>query len=158
MKVVLLAGGFGARISEESHLKPKPMIEIGGKPILWHIMKYYSEFGFHEFIICLGYKQYVVKEFFGEDVFSYVQGQTDSVPRKPDPSAALMIAEKLGCKKEECVYVGDSEVDIKTGHAAGMKTVSVSWGFRSREILKENGAEHIIDRPKELIHMIGKGI
>ena len=100
----------------------------------------------------------VVKEFFGEDVFSYVQGQTDSVPRKPDPSAALMIAEKLGCKKEECVYVGDSEVDIKTGHAAGMKTVSVSWGFRSREILKENGAEHIIDRPKELIHMIGKGI
>ena len=100
----------------------------------------------------------VVKEFFGEDVFSYVQGQIDSVPRKPDPSAALMIAEKLGCKKEECVYVGDSEVDIKTGHAAGMKTVSVSWGFRSREILKENGAEHIIDRPEELIHMIGKGI
>ncbi|MFR1872956.1 MAG: HAD family hydrolase [Coprococcus sp.] len=56
------------------------------------------------------------------------------------------------------MYVGDSEVDIKTGHAAGMKTVSVSWGFRSREILKENGAEHIIDRPEELIHMIGKGI
>ena len=59
MKVVILAGGLGTRISEESHLKPKPMIEIGGKPILWHIMKYYSEFGFHEFIICLGYKQYV---------------------------------------------------------------------------------------------------
>ena len=66
MKVVILAGGFGTRISEESHLKPKPMIEIGGKPILWHIMKYYSEFGFHEFIICLGYKQYVVKEFFAD--------------------------------------------------------------------------------------------
>ena len=66
MKVVLLAGGFGTRISEESHLKPKPMIEIGGKPILWHIMKYYSEFGFHDFIICLGYKQYVVKEFFAD--------------------------------------------------------------------------------------------
>ena len=64
MKVVLLAGGFGTRISEESHLRPKPMIEIGEKPILWHIMKYYSEFGFHEFVICLGYKQYVVKEFF----------------------------------------------------------------------------------------------
>ena len=59
MKVVILAGGFGTRISEESHLKPKPMIEIGEKPILWHIMKYYSEFGFHEFVICLGYKQYV---------------------------------------------------------------------------------------------------
>lgn len=66
MKVVLLAGGLGTRISEESHLKPKPMIEIGEKPILWHIMKYYSEFGFHEFVICLGYKQYVVKEFFAD--------------------------------------------------------------------------------------------
>lgn len=66
MKVVLLAGGFGTRISEESHLKPKPMIEIGEKPILWHIMKYYSEYGFHEFVICLGYKQYVVKEFFAD--------------------------------------------------------------------------------------------
>ncbi len=66
MKVVILAGGLGTRISEESHLKPKPMIEIGEKPILWHIMKYYSEFGFHEFVICLGYKQYVVKEFFAD--------------------------------------------------------------------------------------------
>ena len=66
MKVVLLAGGFGTRISEESHLKPKPMIEIGEKPILWHIMKYYSQFGFHDFVICLGYKQYVVKEFFAD--------------------------------------------------------------------------------------------
>ena len=66
MKVVLLAGGLGTRLSEQSHLKPKPMIEIGGKPILWHIMKYYSQFGFHEFVICLGYKQYVVKEFFAD--------------------------------------------------------------------------------------------
>ena len=66
MKVVILAGGLGPRISEESHLKPKPMIEIGGRPILWHIMKYYSEFGFHDFVICLGYKQYVVKEFFAD--------------------------------------------------------------------------------------------
>lgn len=64
MKVVLLAGGFGTRISEESHLKPKPMIEIGGKPILWHIMKYYSSFGHNEFIICCGYKQHVIKEWF----------------------------------------------------------------------------------------------
>lgn len=66
MKVVILAGGFGTRISEESHLKPKPMIEIGEQPILWHIMKYYSQFGFHEFVICLGYKQYVVKEYFAD--------------------------------------------------------------------------------------------
>ncbi|MBQ9420493.1 MAG: glucose-1-phosphate cytidylyltransferase [Lachnospiraceae bacterium] len=66
MKVVILAGGLGTRISEESHLKPKPMIEIGDKPILWHIMKYYSSFGYNEFIICAGYKQYVIKEYFAD--------------------------------------------------------------------------------------------
>ena len=59
MKVIILAGGMGTRISEESYLKPKPMIEIGGLPILWHIMKYYSSFGYHEFIICCGYKGHV---------------------------------------------------------------------------------------------------
>lgn len=64
MKAVILAGGLGTRISEESHLRPKPMIEIGGKPILWHIMKIYSSHGVHEFIICLGYKGYVIKEYF----------------------------------------------------------------------------------------------
>lgn len=64
MKVVLLAGGFGTRISEESDIKPKPMIEIGGKPILWHIMKLYSSYGFNDFIICTGYKSYVIKEYF----------------------------------------------------------------------------------------------
>ncbi|MDQ5984120.1 MAG: Glucose-1-phosphate cytidylyltransferase [Eubacteriales bacterium SKADARSKE-1] len=64
MKVVLLAGGFGTRISEESHLRPKPMIEIGGKPILWHIMKIYSAFGYNDFIICCGYKAHMIKEYF----------------------------------------------------------------------------------------------
>lgn len=64
MKVVILAGGFGTRISEESHLKPKPMIEIGEQPILWHIMKIYSHYGFNDFIICLGYKGYSIKEYF----------------------------------------------------------------------------------------------
>jgi glucose-1-phosphate cytidylyltransferase len=64
MKVVILAGGFGTRLSEETDIKPKPMIEIGGKPILWHIMKTYSSYGFNEFVILLGYKSYVIKEFF----------------------------------------------------------------------------------------------
>ncbi|MCD9572466.1 glucose-1-phosphate cytidylyltransferase [Pseudomonas protegens] len=64
MKAVILAGGLGTRISEESHLKPKPMIEIGGKPILWHIMKLYSAHGIHDFVICLGYKGYAIKDFF----------------------------------------------------------------------------------------------
>lgn len=66
LKVVILAGGFGTRILEESQYKPKPMIEIGGKPILWHIMKGYSAYGFNEFIICAGYKQYVIKEWFAD--------------------------------------------------------------------------------------------
>jgi glucose-1-phosphate cytidylyltransferase len=64
MKAVLLAGGLGTRISEESHLKPKPMIEIGGKPIIWHIMKIYSAHGVNDFVVCLGYKGYVMKEYF----------------------------------------------------------------------------------------------
>ena len=66
MKVVILAGGFGTRISEESQVIPKPMIEIGGKPILWHIMKEYSHFGYNKFIICAGYKQHVIKKFFAD--------------------------------------------------------------------------------------------
>ncbi len=70
MKVVLLAGGYGTRISEESQFKPKPMIEIGDKPILWHIMKEYAYYGFNDFIICAGYKQHMVKEWFA-DYFLY---------------------------------------------------------------------------------------
>ena len=66
MKVVILAGGLGTRISEESHLKPKPMIAIGDQPILWHIMKYYSCFGFQDFVICCGYKGYIIKEYFAD--------------------------------------------------------------------------------------------
>lgn len=66
MKVVILAGGLGTRISEESHLKPKPMLEIGEMPILWHIMKGYSYYGFNEFVICAGYKQHVIKEWFAD--------------------------------------------------------------------------------------------
>ena len=64
MKVVLLAGGYGTRLSEATHSIPKPMVEIGGKPILWHIMKTYSSYGYNDFIICLGYKGYVIKEYF----------------------------------------------------------------------------------------------
>ncbi|MBR3837975.1 MAG: glucose-1-phosphate cytidylyltransferase [Clostridia bacterium] len=86
MKVVILAGGFGSRISEESQFKPKPMIEIGSKPILWHIMKEYSYYGFNEFIICAGYKQHVIKEWFADyflhnsDItFDFTNGKNDMV-------------------------------------------------------------------------------
>ena len=86
MKIVILAGGFGTRISEESQFKPKPMVEIGGKPILWHIMKEYSYYGFNEFIICAGYKQHVIKEWFADyflhnsDItFDFTRGQNDMI-------------------------------------------------------------------------------
>ena len=75
MKVVLLAGGYGTRISEETHIKPKPMIEVGGKPIIWHIMKEYSYYGFNDFIICAGYKQHIVKEWFN-NYFIYTSDVT----------------------------------------------------------------------------------
>ena len=86
MKVVILAGGYGTRITEESVFRPKPMIEIGGQPILWHIMKIYSHYGFHEFVICLGYKGYMIKEYFADyylhtsDVtFDFTQGNRMTV-------------------------------------------------------------------------------
>lgn len=86
MKVVILAGGYGTRISEESVLKPKPMIEIGGMPILWHIMKVYGHYGFNEFVICAGYKQHVIKEWFADyflhtsDVtFDYTTGNGEMI-------------------------------------------------------------------------------
>lgn len=89
MKAVILAGGFGTRISEESEYKPKPMIEIGGKPILWHIMKEYSYYGINEFVICAGYKQYVIKEWFADyfihnsDItFDFTQGNKMIVHRE----------------------------------------------------------------------------
>ena len=84
MKVVILAGGYGTRITEESQFRPKPMIEIGGKPILWHIMKEYSHYGFNEFIICAGYKQHMIKQWFADyflrcsDVtFDYSEGSNN---------------------------------------------------------------------------------
>ena len=96
----------------------------------------------------------VVETVFGTDVFDLIQGQKEGVPRKPDPSAALMIAEELGAGCKETVYIGDSEVDIATGKAAGMKTIGVSWGFRGREGLKEAGADLIADSAGELKNMI----
>ena len=89
MKVVILAGGLGTRISEESHLKPKPMIEIGGNPILWHIMKYYSYYGYNDFIICCGYKGYVIKEYFADyyqktGVVHNILIDKDAIPKGDD--------------------------------------------------------------------------
>ena len=96
----------------------------------------------------------VVEAFFGKELFARVRGEQEGIPRKPDPAGAYLIAEEFGIGSEECLYIGDSDVDMRTGRAAGMTTVGVTWGFRSKEILLENGAEHIIDRAEELITIV----
>jgi glucose-1-phosphate cytidylyltransferase len=84
MKTVILAGGLGTRLTEETTLKPKPMVEIGGKPILWHIMKIYSAYGIHDFIICLGYKGYIIKEYFANYFLHSSDVTFDMVNNKMD--------------------------------------------------------------------------
>ena len=96
----------------------------------------------------------VVATYFEPDTFLYVQGQQEGVPRKPDPTAALMLAEKMGVSSKECVYIGDSDVDMQTGNAAGMESVGVTWGFRSKKVLEEHGAKYTIDHPSELISIM----
>lgn len=98
MKAVILAGGLGTRISEETHLKPKPMIEIGGKPILWHIMKIYAAHGVNEFVICCGYKGYVIKEYFANyflhmsDVtFDMVSNEMEVHHKKAEPWRVTLV-------------------------------------------------------------------
>lgn len=121
MKAVILAGGLGTRFSEETHLKPKPMIEVGGKPILWHIMKIYSAHGIHDFIICCGYKGYVIKEYFANyflhmsDVtFDMEQNRMEVHHRKAEPWRVTLVdtgEETLtgGRLKRIAPYVKDDE-------------------------------------------------
>ena len=98
----------------------------------------------------------VVATYFAQGMFAFVQGQQEGVPRKPDPTAALMLAEEMGVSPEECMYIGDSDVDMQTGNAAGMDSVGVTWGFRTRQILEAHGAKYIIDQPKELISIMNE--
>lgn len=119
MKVVLLAGGYGVRIAEESQYKPKPMIEIGDKPILWHIMKEYSHYGFHEFIICAGYKQQMIKEWFAnyflynaDITFNLETNEMEVLNRKSEPWKVTVINTGLntmtgGRIKRIQSYIGD---------------------------------------------------
>lgn len=127
MKVVILAGGMGKRIGEESHLRPKPMIEIGDRPILWHIMKWYSSFGYNEFVICCGYKGYMIKDYFlkyyayhGDGIFNLQSGQQKNIeiPKEPWKVTLANTGLKtntagriLGIKE----YVGDSSFMLTYG-------------------------------------------
>lgn len=105
MKVVIFAGGLGTRISEETEIKPKPMVEIGGKPILWHIMKIYSHYGFNDFIICLGYKGYAIKEYF----MHYYMHNSDMT-----------------------IELGNNKVDVHYTNAESFKVTLVDTGLETK--------------------------
>ncbi len=132
MKILILAGGLGTRISEESYLKPKPMIEIGDQPVLWHIMKYYSSFGFHDFIICCGYKGHVIKEYFADyylhrsDVtFDFSDGNRMTVHQNvAEPWRVTLVDTGLmtqtgGRVKRVQKYVGDEPFMLTYGDGVG---------------------------------------
>lgn len=132
MKVVILAGGFGTRISEEAAFKPKPMIEIGGMPILWHIMKTYSYYGFNEFIICAGYKQHIIKEWFADyfihtsDItFDFTKGNKMIVHNKhAEPWKVTVVDTGLNTQTGGRIirvkdYVGDETFMLTYGDAVG---------------------------------------
>ena len=91
-----------------------------------------------------------VHAIYGEKLFDLVQGQKDEIPRKPDPAGVFYVAEKLGVDYKECLYVGDSEVDVVTGKNAGVKTIAVTWGFRTKEELMIAGAQYMIDKAEKL--------
>ena len=137
MKAVILAGGLGTRISEETHLKPKPMIEIGGKPILWHIMKLYSAHGVHDFVICCGYKGYILKEYFANyflhmsDVtFDMEYNRMEVHQRKAEPWRVTLVDtgdETLtgGRLKRVAKYVKDEEAFCFT-YGDGVADIDIS--------------------------------
>ncbi|MFW5675379.1 MAG: HAD family hydrolase, partial [Acetivibrio ethanolgignens] len=95
----------------------------------------------------------VIDKLFGKDVFDMVVGQREGIARKPDPFGALEAARSFGLKPEECRYIGDTNVDMETGHRAGMFTVGVLWGFRDRAELEANHADAIVAEPKELLEL-----
>ena len=96
----------------------------------------------------------VVETLFGKGTFDRIQGQEDGIPRKPDPAGARMISQKLGAAAGECLYIGDTDTDMRTGERAGMDTVGVSWGFREIRELEESGARRIIHEPGELLSLV----
>jgi len=136
MKVVILAGGYGTRLSEETVLKPKPMVEIGGRPILWHIMKIYSEYGYHDFIICLGYKGYMIKEYFANyflhmaDVtFNMKLNKMEVHQQKAEPWKVTLVDTGLdtmtgGRIKRIAPYIGKSNFMVTYGD--GLSNININ--------------------------------
>lgn len=100
----------------------------------------------------------VMKKLFPEGVFQQVWGQKESVARKPSPEGICLLLEHFGAKKEECLYIGDSEVDLHTGRNAKVETLAATWGFRSRQELEQWGEVTLIDHPKDILQFIGEGM
>lgn len=96
----------------------------------------------------------VVEEFFGKDMFDWIQGQCESFPKKPDPAGVFHILKEFGVRPEEGIYVGDSDVDMRTGKAAGLFTVGVEWGFREKGLLEQTGADKTIDHAETLLSLL----
>ena len=142
MKVVILAGGFGTRISEESHLKPKPMIDIGEKPILWHIMKIYSHYGYNDFIVCLGFKGYMIKEYFSNyflhmsDVtFDMCTNSMEVHHQKAEPWRVTLVdtgqdSMTGGRVKRVASYVGNETFMLTYGD--GLADINIATGGTAR--------------------------
>ena len=99
----------------------------------------------------------VISSLFGDDLFDWVQGQQEGIEKKPDPSGALKIARAFGVNPEECMYIGDTNVDMMTGNRAGMFTVGVLWGFRTRQELMDNHAHALAEKPENLISLFVSG-
>ena len=146
MKVVLLAGGFGTRISEESQFKPKPMVELGGMPILWHIMKLYSHYGFNDFIVCAGYKQHVIKEWFAnyflhtsDITFDFTEGRQNVVVHKSASEPWKVTVVDTGLKtltggriKRVKNYIGDERFFLTYGDGVADVNIREILTFHER--------------------------
>jgi len=145
MKAVILAGGLGTRIAEETHLKPKPMIEVGGKPILWHIMKIYSAHGINDFIICLGYKGYMVKEYFAHyflhmsDVtFDLHKNEMEIHHRKAEPWKVTLVdtgeyTQTGGRLKRVSSYLDDEDFCFTYGDGVGDVDIAALIQFHQQQ-------------------------
>lgn len=145
MKAVILAGGLGTRISEETHLKPKPMVEIGGRPILWHVLKCYSAHGINDFVICAGYKGYVIKEYFANyflhmsDVtFDMKENRMEVHQRRSEPWRVTIVdtgdsTMTGGRLKRVRDYIGDEPFCFTYGDGVGDVNITESIAFHQRE-------------------------
>jgi glucose-1-phosphate cytidylyltransferase len=141
MKVVLFAGGLGTRISEETDARPKPMVEIGGKPVLWHIMKIYSHYGFNEFIVCLGYKGYVIKEYFmnyflhNSDITIDLKNNTTEILGSNSEAFKVTLVETglntktAGRLKQVQKYVGNEDFMLTYGDGVGDVDIKALLAF-----------------------------